>query len=313
MENFIATLNVVGPIAIMLAIGFFIRKINLLNSATSLTLNKLTFMIFMPAVMFRTISTSELEGVINVKLITFALLITVTIFLFLMLFIPRIEKDNPKRGVLIQGLLRSNFGVFGLSIALALSPDGNIGPIPIMIALTVPLYNALSVVALEIYSNKKVKISRILKSIITNPLIVSAMVGLLFLLLPINLPTVIDNSIEQLASIATPIALISLGASFSFSNLSIYKKQICIGVIGKLVVIPLILLPISILLGFRGMDLICLLIMFGAPPAASTFTVAEQMGGDATLAGQLVVLCSVGSVVTIFSFIYIFKHFALIY
>ena len=312
MENFIATLNVVGPIAILLAVGFLLKKIKIINSASALMLNKLTFIVFMPVVLFETVSSSQLDGAISVKLIVFALLITVVLFLFLMLFIPRIEKDNKKCGVLIQGLLRSNFGVFGISIALALAPDGNIGPIPIMIALAVPLYNALSIVALELFRNRKVAVLHVLESIITNPLIISALLGLAFLLLHINLPAVIDNTIGQLASIATPIALISLGASFSFSKLGKYKKQIFIGVAGKLLIIPMILLPISILLGFRGMDLVCLLIMFGAPPAVSTFTVAEQMGGDATLAGQLVVLCSIGSVVTIFMFIYLFKFFALI-
>ena len=81
---------------------------------------------------------------------------------------------------------------------------------------------------------------------------------------------------------------------------------------GRLIVMPLIFLTIAILLGFRGEELIALMVMLAAPPAVSSFTMAQQMEGDSELAGGLVVFGSLFAVLTMFVWIFALKSLMLI-
>lgn len=311
MENMLLSFNVIFPIFIMLAVGYVLKRSKLLNNKTVDTMNNVAFKVFLPVLLFNNVYKTNIEGTISLKLIIFAVTSVVIIFLLLLLIIPLIEKDNRRRGVLIQGIFRSNFVIFGLPISIALCGSDNIAPTSILIAIIVPLYNALSIVALEIFRGKGVNIKRILKGIITNPLIISGALGVIMMLLHIRLPMAIDASINDISKIATPLALILLGASFKFSEVSANKKPLAIGVLGKLLIVPIIFIPICVLMGFTGVELVALVVMIGAPTAVSTFTVAGQMDADQTLAGQIVVFGSIGSIITMFAWIFILKQLAL--
>lgn len=312
MEHFIASLEAVLPIALMLGLGFLLMKMGMIKDEGAATMSRLSFTVFIPFLIFTTIASSDIRGALNLKLIIFGLIVTFALFLLLCLVVPLLERDSKRRGVLIQGILRSNFGIFGLPIAFELCRDGNIGSMPIMIAIFVPLFSALSIVGLELFRGEKIHPLRLTKTVLTNPLIVGAVAGILFLLLNIKLPTPIMSAVDSIAGLATPLALIVLGATFRINDLSYNKKQLAIGLIGKLIVVPLLILPIAIFAGFRDADLVCLLIMFAAPAAVSTFTIARQLDSDSALAGQLVVLGSLLSLVTIFVQIVVLKSFAFI-
>lgn len=312
MENLLISFNVISPIFIMLVIGYCLRYFKMCDEKTINSMNDISFKVFLPLLMFYNIYITDIKGAFDLKLIIYAVLIVLIIFVLLLLIIPLVEKDNKKRGVLIQGIFRSNFVIFGLPISIALCGQENVGPTSILIAIIVPIYNAFSIVALEIFRGKGINIKRIIKGVITNPLIISALLGILSILLKIKLPTPIENSIYDISKIATPLALILLGASFNFKEIHGYKKQILIGVIGKLIVVPLIFIPISVLVGFGDVRLVALVIMLGAPTAVSTYTVAGQMDADQTLAGQLVVFDSIGSIFTMFMFIFVLKEMMLI-
>lgn len=296
----------------LLGLGYILRLIKVLSSGAVKSLNKLSFVIFLPVLLFYTVYDSKLEDMINLKLIGITLTLIVALFILLCLVIPMLEKDNRKRGVLVQGLLRSNVGVFGLPIAFALCGDGNVGPIPLMVAVAIPAFSALSIIALELFRGEKLQPMKVLRAVVTNPLIISALLGLICLFLGFRFPTAVDAAIEDVAGLATPLALIVLGSSFQFKELQGYRKQLIIGLLGKLIVVPLICLPLCIWIGYRGVDLVSLLIVFAAPPAVSTYTVAEQMDGDATLAGQLVVLGSILAIPVIFCMIFVLKQLGLL-
>ena len=89
-------------------------------------------------------------------------------------------------------------------------------------------------------------------------------------------------------------------------------REIIIGVAGKLIIVPAIFLPIAIAMGFRDAELVALLALFGSPTAVSSFTMAQQMGGDSELAGHLVVLGSLFSIITMFFWIFALKQLGFI-
>lgn len=311
MENLLLSLNVIAPIFLMLSLGFFLNKIKLLDSRTKDVMDSVCFKVFFPILLFNSIYKTDIATSFNPKLIIFAICSLLILFLLLCLIIPLIEKDSSKRGVLIQGIFRSNFVIFGLPIATALCGTENLGTVSILIAVIVPLYNALSVVALEMHRSGKIEVVKILKGVVTNPLIIGGAAGVIALLIKLPLPSAVESTISSVSAIATPLALILLGASFKFGEIRANLKQVIIGVMGKLVIVPIIYIPIAVAFGFRETELAALVVMIGAPTAVSTYAMAGQMGGDRSLAGQLVVFDSIGSIVTMFLWIFILKQMAL--
>ena len=312
MENLILSFNVVLPIFLTMSLGYVIKKLNMFNDITLDTMNKITFKVFLPVLLFYNVYQTDLSHVFNPKLISFAVIYVLVIFIVSCFFIPIIEKDSRKRGVLVQALFRSNFVIFGIPVTQALFGQEGTGVASMLIAVIVPLFNFLAVFSLEIYRGGKVNLNKIFVSIITNPLIIASAIGLSFLFLSLSLPSPVEKTVNDIAKMATPMAFILLGGSFRFSAFSLYINQLFIGVLGRLVIIPTIVLSIAILFGFRDIELACLLAVFASPTAVSSFTMALQMDGDSELAGQIVVFTSALSVITVFLWIFILKQMMLI-
>ncbi len=241
----------------------------------------------------------------------FAVVSVLVMFGLLFVVIPLLEKDNRRRGVLIQGIGRSNFVLFGMPMAEMLC-GGEMATTSLLVAVVVPMFNVLSVIALEVFRGGKVKIKQILLGIAKNPLIISSLLGLLVLISGLRFPEAVDKAISDLAGIATPFALFLLGGAMEFSKVRANRRALMIGVIGKLVVVPLLFITAAVLCGFREIELVSLTILFMAPSAVSSYTMAQQMGADGELAGQQVVFTTAFSIFTIFLFILVLKTIGLI-
>ena len=229
-----------------------------------------------------------------------------------MLVIPKIEKENSRRGVLIQAIFRSNFALFGLPLALSLCGTEKVGPTSILVGFTVPVFNILAVVSLESFRGGKPSVKKMVKGIATNPLIIASLLGILFNLSGFSLPSAVQKTVNDLGGVATPLSLVALGGSFTVAKVKEYKKQLTIGVLGRLVFFPLVMVTVGILLGFRNELLIPLLIMSGAPTAVSSFPMAQQMDGDGELAAGLVVFTSGGAILSMFMWIFVLKQMGMI-
>lgn len=308
MKNFILSFNVVMPLFINIMFGYFIKKIKLIDKHTLKVMNSVTFKTFLPLLLFYNVYKTKLDEAINSKLMIFAPTAIFSACILATIIILIIEKENKKRGVLIQAIFRSNFVLFGLPVVISLFGDKSAGVTSMLIAIIVPMFNFLAVIILEIFRGGQVDIKKIIQGIITNPLILSSMLGLILLFVDMRIPYFLERSINDISKIATPLALIILGGSFEFNKMTNNIKQIAIGVFGKLIVVPIIFVPIAISLGFRNIELATLVIMLTAPTAVSSFTMAEQMDADGELAGQLVVLTSAISVFTIFIWIFVMKQ-----
>lgn len=312
MENLILSLNVVLPLFITMSLGYFLKYLNMFDNNTLDTMNNITFKSFLPMLLFYNIYKTDLQDVFNLKLMIFSATCVIALYLILYLIVPLIEKDNKKRGALLQGLFRSNFVIFGIPITESLFGSEKVGVAALLIAVIVPLFNILSVIALESFRGGKPDFKKISIGIIKNPLIIASCLGILTLLLKIKIPTAIEKTISDVSKIATPLSLILLGVSFKFDNIKKYLKQTTIAVVGKTILTPCIILPICIMFGYRGVELSTLMIIFAAPTAISSFTMAQQMDSDSDLAGQIVVFTSAFCVITVFMWIFVLKQSHLI-
>ena len=312
MDNLILSFNVVLPIFLCILLGYFLRRIRMVDTPSLNVMNKLCFKVFLPIYLFNNIATTNLAAAFSGKLLATAYLGVTAQFILLMLLIPRLEKENSRRGVLIQAMFRSNFALFGLPLALSLCGTEKVGPTSILVGFTVPLFNILAVVSLESFRGGKPSIKKMAKGIATNPLIIASLLGIAFNLLGFTLPGAVHKSVNDLGGVATPLSLVALGGSFTVSKVKEYKKQLTIGVLGRLVFSPLIMVSAGILLGFRNEMLIPLLIMSGAPTAVSSFPMAQQMDGDGELAAGLVVFTSALAILSMFLWIFILKQIGMI-
>ncbi len=312
LENFLLALSVIFPIFINLTLGYVLMRVKILDDHSVKRINESVFKVFLPLLLFYNIYTTDVKSAFEPYLIVYGVLSIVVLFLVLLFIIPKIEKDNKKIGAMVQGIFRSNFVIFGLPVAMSLCNEDDIGAISLLIAIIAPLFNMLAVIVMEIFRGEKINVKKIIKGVLTNPLIISSAVGLIFAFFNIKFPKVIEKSISDITKITNPLALIALGASFTFSSIKGYIKQIIIGVSGRLIFVPMIFLTLAVFLGFRGSDLVALMVLYASPAAVSSFIMAQQMDSDATLAGHYIVLGSICSIFTVFMWILILKNLMLI-
>ena len=312
MECIILAFKVVLPIMVYVTIGYILRLLKFFDEKSLKTVNNLVFKVFLPCLLFYNIYTTQIDKILDFDLIVYAVCFVSILFLLLMIFVPVFVKDNSKRGVIIQGIFRSNFVLFGMPVTISLMGEGNGGLTSIAIAFIVPLYNILAVICLETFRKNKINIFTVLKGIVKNPLIISSVLGILFLSFGIRLPVVLSDVVRDLSRVATPLALIGLGASFTFRSVKNNLGYLSAIVLMKLIVLPVTAISISAyVFGFRGAAIVTLISVFASPTAVSSFTMAQSMGGDSDLAAQTVVFTSVFSIITVFAVVAVTKFLGL--
>lgn len=314
--SLILSFRLVFPIFVLLALGFFVKKVKILDAPSAKKLNKLIFDIFLPVSIFKNVYESDFTTVFDGKLIAYSVISVICCFLILLLTVGLICKKEESKGVLIQGIFRSNFLIFGVPVAESLFTDGSLsGKAAVMVAIVVPVYNVLAVFCLEALSGKKSDAGKMILNIVKNPLIIGSVCGFLGLFLKqkgVLIPDLLYGPVKQVASISTPLALIALGASLDFKTVKGNWSYIVWGVCSKLIIAPLIFITFGILIGFRDRELAILLAMYASPAAVSSYTMAQQMGADEHLAGHLVVFGTAVSIFTVFLWVSVLAYFGFI-
>ncbi len=314
-ESFLLSLNIVLPLFLMMAAGYALRRAIGLTTAWVQVTNKLVFRLLLPLLLFRNMFESDLSTAFSpdmLSLIGFGVTGTILTFLLLYLIVPRLETENSRRGVLIQGIFRSNMALFGIPVALSLYGEGNIMIVTVMVSFVIPLFNVLGVLSLKLFEGCKPDWKEILKSIITNPLILAIAAGLLCNVSGVALPAPVQKAAWALSDCATPISFFLLGASFTFASAAKNRRTLIVATLSRLVFVPLFWLSLGILLGFRDQRLFALMMLFTPPTAVGSYPMACAMKGDGQLASEIVVFTSAFSVASILLWIFIFRSLGLI-
>ena len=308
MENIILAFKVVFPILVFISLGYFFKSIKLYDTKGIKVVNDLVFKLFLPCLLFYNIYTTKVDEILNIPFIIYAISFVVIMFIILMVTVPFFIRDNSKCGVFIQGIFRSNFVLFGLPVSTTLLSEGNAGLTSLSIAFIVPLYNVLAVICLERFRKNKVNFWAIIKGILKNPLIIASALGVVFLVLDIKMPDFCGNVVRDLSRVATPLALVGLGGSFTFSAIKGNTLKLMFLLLFKLLIVPFTAIFLgAYVFGFEGAAIVTLISAFASPTAVSSFTMAQSMGGDSDLAAQTVVFTSVFSILTVFFIVAVTK------
>lgn len=307
MENLMISANAVLPMCLIMALGYGTRRLGWIRREEISAINKIAFRIFLPCLLYYNVYCSDLSGSFDPLLMAYAVGGVLLTFGLSLGYTLLTEKLPERRGVMIQGMFRSNYVIMGIPVATALLGADQLGTVSILIAVVVPLFNMLSVIVLEVFRGQKPKPLHILGQIAKNPLVIGSVLGILTLAAGIRLPHILEQTIQNISAIASPLQLFLLGAFFQFSGLKTYRRELVTVSAAKLIVAPGLFLGLGALLGFRGVAFVSLIGVFASPTAVNSFTMAQQMGGDAELAGDIVVTTSAVSIPTMFLWIFLFK------
>ena len=316
MESLFFAINAVSPIILTVAVGYWLKRIGMMNGDFSKKANRLVFRVFLPVMLFMNI-----YGIENIKSVSFGYVIYSVAALLILFAVAlpsvMILTDKKKcRGALLQAVFRSNYALIGIPLASSLSPSNGAAVATLLSAFMIPVFNILAVIALAIFNNdgEKPNIKKVLIGIAKNPLILSICAGLVALgirALLVNagisfriseIPAV-WNTLKYLSNIATPLSLLVLGAQFEFSAISSLKREIITGTIIRSLIVPVLGIGIAFLAfrnSFDRAQFAALVAVFCTPVAVSSVPMAQEMGADAELAGQLVVFTTISSAFTVF-------------
>ncbi len=314
IDNILFTANIVAPVFLIIALGYLSKKMKIINENFVDVTSKFVFSVSLPALVFMQIAEMDLSKAINFPQIIFIYIGTIITFLLIWLLSIPFIKDGRDRSVFIQGAFRSNFAIVGFAIISNLFGTTALGKAAIILAFILPLYNVLAVIVLTVPLRQTNQLSfyPIIKEILLNPLIVAVIIGLPFSYFTIKLPSIIVTTGNFLSDLALPLALIGIGGSLNLEQIKKASTLAFTSSFIKLILIPLILTSTAYLMGYRGTDLGIMFILFACPTAIVSFIMAEAMGANSKLAGNIILISTLGSVFTIAVGILILKTTGLI-
>lgn len=314
MENLIFCLNATIPIFFTLLLGLFFRRIGLFDDAFVSRMNKFVFQAALPALLFQDISDADFYSVWDTKMVLFCFLATfccIAVSIGLSCFL----KPRDIQGEFIQASYRSSAAILGIAIIQNLYGDA--GMAPLMIIASVPLYNVMAVVVLSFFlpgqkGMDRAAFKRTLKGIATNPIILGILIGMLWSVLRLPKPVILDTTINNLGKVATPLGLMAMGGSLRFKKAFARPKATIACTFLKLAGYEALFLPLAIHLGFTHDKLVSIIIMLGSASTVSCFVMAKNMGHEGSFSSSVILVTTLLSAFTLTGWLFICRSLGFI-
>lgn len=311
MENFIYSINVTMPIFLVMVIGYILKQIGMLNDNLVTVANKFNFKVTLPFMLFKDIAGVDIKAVFDIKYVLFCAIVSTICFWVVWGTAKLLVRDKTIRGAFVQSSFRGSAAVMGLAFIQNIYGSSAMGPL--MIVSAVPLYNIFSVIVLTFEANdstgidKKAKIRQAGINICKNPIILSILAGLVVGLLGIQFPTLVNKTVSNVAQMATPLALITIGAGFEGRKALAKIAPTMAASMIKLVLQPLVFLPVAAWMGFSGEKMIAILIMLASPTTPSCYIMAKSMNNDEVLTASVIVTTTLMAAFTLTGWIFLLK------
>ncbi len=308
MNNLIFSINVVAPVFIIILLGIFLKRIKIIDDGFVSKASSVVYKTALPVLIFNNIRRTDFVLLFNGKVV---LVFYTGIFCAFLLsgFLSFFIKTRKGRGAFIQGAFWGNSVIVGLALVLNVFGASGVAAASILIAFIVPVFNILAVLVLTVNSEhgRAGSVKLILYKLSRNPLIIAVAVSVPFSVFKISLPGFLSSSLSYLAQMALPLALIGIGGSLSFSSL---RANILLSITAsciKIVVTPLVVVLLALKFEIHGQLLGILFLISATPTAISSFIMARAMDGDSRIAANIIVITTLGSILTMGAGIYILK------
>ena len=290
------------------------RKLGWMDEVFAAKMNKFVFLVPLPVLLFEQLATVDFSEVWDIKFILFCFVVT-AISITISTVISLLWKDRSIKGEFIQATYRSSAALLG--IAFIQNIYGTVGMAPLMIIGSVPLYNVMAVVVLSFFkpgnnSFDKALVKKTLKGIVTNPIIIGIVAGFVWSALKLPMPLILHKTVSSIGATATPMGLMSMGATFEMKKATSKMKPTLVAVFMKLIGFCAIFLPVAAMLGFRNEQLIAILVMLGSATTVSSFVMARSMGHEGTLSSGVIMMTTLLSVFTLTMWLDVLRSFGLV-
>ena len=279
MDNLIFSLNATVPVFLMMALGLVFRKIGWIDDVFASKMNKFVFLVPLPVLVFEDLATVDFSEVWDLKFVLFCFGATL-VSIGIAAAVSFLWKDKSIQGEFVQASYRSSAALLG--IAFIQNIYGDAGMAPLMIIGSVPLYNVMAVVVLSFFQPERKRLDKemwkeTLKGIVTNPIIIGIAAGIIWSVLKIPMPSIMEKTVSSVSAVATPLGLMAMGAAFDIRKAFAKAKPAAVATVMKLVGFAAVFLPMAVMLGFRREELVALLVMLGSATAVSCFVMAKNM------------------------------------
>ena len=316
MSNLYFSLNATMPIFLVMVVGYVLKRMGMLNDEFVKVANKFNFNVTLPSLLLLNMMDCDIKNTFDGKYVFYCAATTITCIGVIWSLSKILFKDKSIVGEFVQGSYRGSAAILG--IALLKNITGDIGVAPLMMLGSVPLYNVFAVIILTFESPDKISedsrenIKKSFIAIAKNPIILSILGGMTLSYFDITFPKIMYNTINNLAVMTTPLALIVIGAGFEGRKAIKKVKPTVIATFIKLVLQPAVFIPVAIMAGFSADKIVASLIMLGAPTTATSYMMSRNMKHEGTLSSSIVVLTTLASAFTITAWIYVLKSFGYI-
>lgn len=314
MINLLFALNAVLPVFFLIILGVFLKRIGLLNDRFISQSSRLVFNVALPVLIFKTVSQADFSRIYDgTEVLAIVLLVTggfVLIYIVGSLFI----KDGPLLGSFVQCSFRSNTAIVGLAVIANVFGESGLARAAIPMVFIFPMYNIYSVLSMTmpLDHSEGNRIRHILKSILTNPLIIAVLVSLPFTFFSVPIPEAADTFLSYLSRMALPLSLLGVGGALDFQAFRQRVTATLASSFIKLILYPLVTVLALIPMAIKGESLGVLMILMGCPTAISSYVMADAMGADKELAAGVIAVTTLGSVLTLGTGIFILRSLGLI-
>ena len=315
MDSLVYSLNATLPVFFVMVAGYIFRRMGILSEEFVKSADKFNFKVTLPLLLFTDLATNNIKDIFDGRYALFCAAVTTLMFFGTWIGAKIFIRDKSITGAFVQASYRSSVAILGLAFITNIYDSP--GMAPIMLIGSVPLYNIYAVLVLTFESSSSDSslgehIKKSIINIIKNPIIIGIVLGLLVGLSGIKLPHLISKPLTSIGAIASPLTLIAIGAGFEGKKALAKIKPTFWASAIKLVIQPLIFLPIAVKLGFTGEQLIAILIMLAAPATPSCYIMAKNMKNDGVLTASIVVMTTLLAAFTLTGWIYLLKLLALI-
>lgn len=310
LTNLIFSLNATMPIFFMMVLGFWLKKVQFLDENTTSKINQLVFKIFLPALLFIDLAKEDFASIWDTKLVVFCFVVTV-LSITVAAVLSLLSKDRAERGEIIQAAYRS--GAATLGIVFMTNIYDNASMVALMIIGSVPLYNVAAVVILYLTSPQNAHHSKAelwkktAKNVVTNPIIIGIALGMLWSIFRIPQPVMFTKTVTYLGNMASPLALIALGASFEICDVKEKWKETIGVTCTKLLLWCILFLPVAIYMGFRDEKLVAILVMLGSATTSSCFIMSKNMGHRGAISSCAVMVTTLLSSFTLTMWLFVLR------
>ena len=309
MDDLIYCLNATVPIFLLMVLGALFRRLGFFDQALADKMNAFVFKISLPVMLFKDLVESDFFSVWDFPFVLYCFFVTL-LSIFLSVLASKAFRSRPMRGEFVQASYRSSIALLGT--AFLENIYGSAGAASLVIIGAVPLYNVAAVVELSLTSPgqnglDRAALRRALKGIVTNPILLGIAAGLVWTLLRVPFPPILQKTVSSVSATATPLGLMALGASFDWKKAVGCWRPAAAATVLKLVAFTAFFLPVAVALGARNDKLVAALAMLGSPTTVSCFVMARGMGHEGTLSASTVMLTTLFSAFTLTLWLYVLR------